>query len=124
MSWIKQALSPIIGGEAERQARKYLQQQGLDFISQNYRCKTGEIDLVMQDGKELVFIEVKFRSNQKFGKAVEFFHAAKRRKFESAVHFYLQEKKLNPSIVAHRIDIIGIDSFESDKCEITWLKHV
>lgn len=124
MQWIKQALSPIIGSEAERRARDYLQQQGLSFVTQNYRCKTGEIDLVMQDGSELVFVEVKFRSSQKFGNAVEFFHASKRRKFESAVQYYLQDKGLNPSVVAHRIDIIGIDVLDANQHNIRWLKHV
>jgi putative endonuclease len=124
LHWIKQALSPILGSEAERTARDYLTQQGLSFITQNYRCKTGEIDLVMQDGSELVFVEVKFRSSQKFGTAVEFFHASKRRKFESAVQYYMQNKGLNPSIVAHRIDIVGIDVLGTNKHNISWLKHV
>ena len=124
MQWIKQALSPLLGSEAEREARNYLQQQGLSFITQNYRCKTGEIDLVMQDGEELVFVEVKFRSSPKFGKAVEFFHASKRRKFESAVQYYMLEKGLNPSIVAHRIDIVGIDVLDASTHNINWLKYV
>lgn len=124
MAWYKQALSPILGSEAERKARDYLQQQGLSFITQNYRCKTGEIDLVMQDGSELVFVEVKFRSSSKFGKAVEFFHASKRRKFESALQYYMQDKGLNPSIVAHRIDIVAIDVLGANKHNISWLKYV
>ncbi|MFT4937570.1 MAG: putative endonuclease [Paraglaciecola sp.] len=123
MQWIKQALSPLIGNAAEREARKYLEQQGLHFLLQNYRCRTGEIDLIMQDGEELVFVEVKYRSQQKFGHAVEFFHPKKRRKFESAVQYYLQEKGLNPAGVAHRIDIVGIDLVGA-KNEISWLKYV
>ena len=90
---------------------------------QNYRCRSGEIDLIMQDGLELVFVEVKYRSQQKFGHAVEFFHPNKRRKFESAVQYYLQEKGLNPAVVAHRIDILGIDRV-GIKNEISWLKYV
>ena len=123
MQWIKPTLSGLIGNVAERQARKYLEQQGLRFLVQNYRCRTGEIDLIMQDGEELVFVEVKYRSQQKFGHAVEFFHPKKRRKFESAVQYYLQEKDLNHSAVAHRIDIVGIDGV-GVKNEISWLKYV
>ena len=123
MQWINQALSALIGNAAEQQARKYLEQQGLRFLLQNYRCRTGEIDLIMQDGQELVFVEVKYRSQQKFGHAVEFFHPKKRRKFESAIQYYMQEKGLNPAGVAHRIDIVGIDVVGA-KNEISWLKYV
>ena len=104
MKWIKQALSPLIGSEAERFARTFLEQQGLTFVMQNYRCRTGEIDLIMQEYDELVFVEVKYRSKSQHGSAIEFFHASKKRKFESAVMHYMLEKGFNPSIVPHRID--------------------
>ncbi|MFT4808876.1 MAG: putative endonuclease [Paraglaciecola sp.] len=124
MQWIKQALSPLIGSEAERFARTFLEQQGLTFIMQNYRCRTGEIDLVMQDGDELVFVEVKYRSQSQHGSAIEFFHASKKRKFESAVMHYLQEKGFNPSIVPHRIDLVGIQGKDKTQQNINWLKSV
>ena len=124
MQWIKQALSPLIGSEAERFARTFLEQQGLTFIMQNYRCRTGEIDLVMQDGDELVFVEVKYRSQSQHGSAIEFFHASKKRKFESAVMHYLQEKGFNPSIVPHRIDLVGIEGKGQHQQNINWLKSV
>lgn len=124
MHWIKQALSPFIGSEAERFARTFLEQQGLTFIMQNYRCRTGEIDLVMQDADELVFVEVKYRSQSQYGSAIEFFHARKKRKFESAVMYYMQEKGFNPSIVPHRIDLVGIEGKGHKQPNITWLKSV
>ena len=124
MQWIKQALSPFIGSEAERFARTFLEQQGLTFIMKNYRCRTGEIDLVMQDDDELVFVEVKYRSKSQHGSAVEFFHASKKRKFESAVMHYMQEKGFNPSIVPHRIDVVGIEGKGQQQQNVTWLKSV
>ena len=124
MRWIKQALSPLLGNEAERFARTFLEQQGLIFIMRNYRCRTGEIDLVMQDGDELVFVEVKYRSQSQHGSAIEFFHASKKRKFESAVMYYMQEKGFNPSIVPHRIDLVGIDGKGQQQQNINWLKSV
>jgi|TARA_B110000091_G_C13627070_1_gene395506 putative endonuclease len=124
LQWIKQALSPFIGSEAERFARTFLEQQGLTFIMKNYRCRTGEIDLVMQDDDELVFVEVKYRSKSQHGSAVEFFHASKKRKFESAVMHYMQEKGFNPSIVPHRIDVVGIEGKGQQQQNITWLKSV
>lgn len=124
MRWIKQALSTAIGGEAERFARTFLEQQGLTFVMQNYRCRTGEIDLIMQDRDELVFVEVKYRSNSQHGSAVEFFHASKKRKFESAVMHYMQEKGFNPSIVPHRIDLVGIEGKGRQPHNVNWLKSV
>ena len=114
MQWIKQAFSPLIGSEAERFA----------FVMQNYRCRTGEIDLIMQDGDELVFVEVKYRSKSQHGSAIEFFHASKKRKFESAVMHYMQEKGFNPSIIPHRIDLVGIEGNGQKQQNINWLKSV
>ena len=127
MQWIKQALSPLLGSEAERFARTFLEQQGLTFIMQNYRCRTGEIDLIMQDDDELVFVEVKYRKHNQYGSAIEFFHARKKRKFESAVLHYMQEKGFNPSIVPHRIDLVGIEGIagkDQQQKSIDWLKSV
>ncbi len=126
MQWIKQALSPLIGSEAERFARSFLEQQGLTFIMQNYRCRTGEIDLIMRDGDELVFVEVKYRSNSQHGSAIEFFHPSKKRKFESAVMHYMQDKKFNPSVVPHRIDLVGIEGNGQGQQQqnINWLKSI
>ena len=124
MKWIKQALSPLIGREAENVARTFLEQQGLIFIVQNYRCRSGEIDLIMQDTEELVFVEVKFRSKNQYGCAIEFFHASKKRKFESAVMHYMQEKGFNPSVIPHRIDLVGIEVKGQQQQNVNWLKSV
>ena len=56
-----------IGKSAEEYAKQYLQRQGLTLMGQNYRCKYGEIDLIMQDKKTTVFVEVRFRKSQRFG---------------------------------------------------------
>lgn len=124
MQWIKQALSPLIGSEAERFAQTFLEHQGLTLVMKNYRCRTGEIDLIMQDGEELVFVEVKYRSKSQYGAAIEFFHASKKRKFESAVMHYMQEKGFNPSVVPHRIDLVGIEGKGQQQQNINWLKSV
>jgi putative endonuclease len=124
LQWIKQALSPLLGQEAEKLAKHYLEKQGLVFITQNYRCRSGEIDLVMRDNETLVFVEVKYRSRMDFGAAIEYFHASKRRKFESAIAHYLHQNKLNPSSIDHRIDIIGLDSHSKGQAKYTWLQNV
>lgn len=119
MGWIKQSIATLIGRNAEQQAAEYLCQQGLRLIEKNYRCRLGEIDLIMQQGAELIFVEVKYRKASQYGQASEFFTLSKRKKVEKAIAFYLAQKKLNPSQIAHRIDVLAIDSHQ-----IQWFKAV
>jgi putative endonuclease len=121
LQWIK----PLNKGqEAERLAQQFLEQQGLSCVTTNYRCKTGEIDLVMRQDDLLVFVEVKYRTNSSHGSPIELFHKSKRQKFESAVKHYLFTKGLNPSIVAHRIDLVGIEMDNHGHSQINWLQAV
>jgi len=57
----------MIGAQAEKWAVRHLQQHGLKPIATNYRARFGEIDLIMQDGSSLEFIEVRLRRNTDFG---------------------------------------------------------
>ncbi|MCV2883525.1 YraN family protein [Aestuariibacter sp. AA17] len=111
--------SKLRGYAAESSARRYLEGQGLNFIQKNYLCRQGEIDLIMQDGAEWVFVEVKFRHNQQHGRAEEYFHANKRRKFEKAVLHFLHSKHINPAHVPFRIDVVAIN-----KDQLSWFKCV
>ena len=58
------------GEQAEAIALRYLQAKGLDLVERNYRCRFGEIDLIMRDGKTLVFTEVRLRKSNAFGGAL------------------------------------------------------
>ncbi|MFA3792191.1 YraN family protein [Aliiglaciecola sp. SL4] len=119
MQWIKQRFARETGQQSEIKARHYLQENGLDFHQSNYHCRSGEIDLVMRDGQEWVFVEVKYRSNSDYGTAAEYFHAAKRKKFTQAVKHFMHFHHLNPAMVAHRIDLVAIDGDQ-----IQWFKSV
>ncbi|UJP01573.1 MAG: YraN family protein, partial [Nitrosomonas sp.] len=55
------------GSDAEQIALTYLQRQNLVLVAQNYRCRFGEIDLIMRDGATLVFVEVRMRGSEAFG---------------------------------------------------------
>ncbi|WJG08699.1 YraN family protein [Aliiglaciecola sp. LCG003] len=119
MQWIKQSLSRVTGQQAENRARQYLMEHGLLFHSSNYQCRTGEIDLIMKNGSEWVFVEVKYRKNTEHGHAAEYFHAAKRKKFTLAMKHFMHNHDLNPAMVAHRIDLVAIDGDD-----IQWYKSV
>jgi len=58
------------GVKSEKQALYYLTSQGLTLLCQNYYCRFGEIDLIMQDQETIVFIEVRYRKNNDFGGAL------------------------------------------------------
>lgn len=105
----------LAGQIGEDQALAYLQQQGLQLLERNFRCKGGEIDLIMQDGKNLVFVEVRMRSEQKFGGAAASIGSVKQKRLIIAAQIYLQRYKMPPPC---RFDVIAFD----DK-KMTWLKN-
>jgi len=104
------------GESAEDRALKWLSRRGLRLVERNFRCKAGEIDLIMQDGEALVFVEVRYRSHASFGSAAESVTPAKQKKLRRAAAVYLQrQRKLPPC----RFDIIGVDAAS----RIDWLQN-
>ncbi|KTD44867.1 YraN family protein [Legionella quateirensis] len=106
------------GRIAEQKALSYLLEQGLKLVCQNYYCRLGEIDLIMREGNYLVFIEVRSRSNIKFGDGIASVTYAKRQKIIKTTSHYLLKHKVqerNPV----RFDVISIDGSSG---HITWLK--
>jgi len=97
----------ITGEQAERLAEKFLHDQGLVLIMRNFRCKTGEIDLVMQQGITLVFVEVRLRSDASFGSAADSVDFRKRKKLiRAAAMFLLLHREYGT--MACRFDVIAI----------------
>jgi putative endonuclease len=105
------------GQAAEEQALAYLHKQGLRLLARNYRSRSGEIDLVMQQADTLVFVEVRYRQSSHFGSAVESVTAAKQRKLLSTASRFLQERALD---VPCRFDVVGISGRQST--EIEWIQ--
>ena len=70
----------LAGENAEQAACDFLLAKQIKLIERNVRYPFGEIDLLMQDGKELVFVEVRFRRNQKFGGGAESVTLSKQKK--------------------------------------------
>ena len=106
----------IAGDAGEERALHFLQQHGLTLVERNFRCKGGEIDLVMQDGKALVFVEVRKRADASYGGAAASVTARKQARLVVAAQIFLQRYKMPP---ACRFDVIAIDA---DTME--WLKNV
>ncbi len=106
-----------LGVAAEKIAADYLASQGLVLITQNYSCRHGEIDLIMQDGKTTVFIEVRLRSNALFGGAGMSITKSKQAKLSRTAEHYLQ---LHGNI-ACRFDAILMT--KADVAHIEWIKN-
>lgn len=112
-------MASLIGYDAEQRAKYYLLENSLRFVEQNYKAKVGEIDLIMLDEKQLVFVEVKFRSTASRGSAAEQFTPKKRKRLERTINYYLLQKKLNPHHTNLRIDVVAIDGEQ-----VNWIKNV
>lgn len=105
------------GDHAEKLAAAYLQSQGLRLIERNYRCRFGEIDLVMQEGKSLVFVEVRLRGNNNFGGAAMSITESKQKKLILTAHHYLQTHGDMPC----RFDAILMSKANAE--DIEWLRN-
>jgi len=78
-----------IGVRAERCAERLLNRHGLKTLARNFRCRYGEIDLIMRDAGELVFVEVRARGNTAFVSGSESVDRAKRRRLRATAEHYL-----------------------------------
>ncbi len=105
------------GDSSEQDALEFLQQAGLKLISKNFSCKFGEIDLIMQEDKTLVFIEVRYRNTHKFGGAAASVNLQKQRKIIRTAEHYLQ--KNYQQLPACRLDVVAIDKNK----KIDWIKN-
>jgi putative endonuclease len=108
----------VLGQEAEDRACDYLQRHGLKLIQKNFSCPCGEIDLIMQDGDEVVFIEVRLRHHSYMGNALESVTAQKQKRLLKTALLYLQKKKWLDRVNC-RFDVVGMDSARN----IEWVKN-
>lgn len=105
------------GAQAEQLAAQFLQRHGLKLLQQNYRCRYGEIDLILQHGVTLVFAEVRLRSSSDFGGAAASINAAKQgRLIRTAQHYLATLAHIPPC----RFDAVLLQA--GDGSDIEWLK--
>lgn len=80
------------GAFGEQLARTYLENKGFRFITANWWCKAGEIDLVMQAGETIVFVEVRLRQPTTYGAGLDTVARDKQRKLIRAAKMYQQRE--------------------------------
>ncbi|RLA34434.1 MAG: YraN family protein [Gammaproteobacteria bacterium] len=107
------------GAAAEEVARAYLTRAGLKLLTRNHRCRGGEIDLVMEDDDSVVFVEVRYRSNTRFGRAEETVGPTKQARLLMAANHYLQRHaEQRPA----RFDVVAIHPDPTGGLEIEWIR--
>lgn len=113
--------SNTLGQAAEDAAAAWLRRHGLIDIEKNFRCKGGEIDLIMLHRNELVFVEVRLRSSSVFGSAAESVTSHKRRRVIRAAHYFLT---LRPRWQNYpcRFDVLAATT-RNRQWEWDWLQH-
>lgn len=113
----------IIGKIGEDKSVEYLENENYEIINRNYFCKFGEIDIIAMDksSKELVFIEVKTRTNQAFGMPIDAINKEKIKHLEKAINYYIIVKKIQEMDI--RIDAIEV-LLKGKKCFIHHVKKI
>jgi putative endonuclease len=104
----------------EEAAAQYLHRAGYAILARNYRCPAGEIDIVAQDGPQLVFVEVRTRSSRRFGTPEESITRTKRAKMAECAYAYLAEQRVTQP---WRVDFVGVDVEGGRVRAIRHLKH-
>jgi putative endonuclease len=106
------------GQQAEDRALAFLLRRGLLLLERNWRCRGGELDLVMRDNGLLVFVEVRYRASMKFGGAVASITPAKCQRLQFAGASYLQSRGW--SLFPCRFDAV-VNQLDG---RLTWLKNI
>lgn len=110
-----------LGLNAENRAFDYLKREGLEPVQRNFRCRLGEIDLVMHDGDCLVFVEVRYRKRNRFASAAMSIDRHKQRRLGMAAAAFLAASSRYQGCKT-RFDVVAFDSTASDRCRLQWLK--
>jgi putative endonuclease len=116
-----QSSTRSIGNNAEKWAKHYLEQKGLICLYEQYRTPLGEIDLIMRDKSEIVFVEVRYRENAAFGEPHETVNWHKQKRLIRAA-LYFQQRYSWTLAYNLRIDVVGILGNQL-KNKITWIPN-
>lgn len=96
----------ILGKEGERIAEIYLREKGYRLVERNYRCPAGELDLIALDRRVVVFVEVKTRTDDRFGGPLDSVHWRKQQKMIKTAQFFLSQQRLHQREA--RFDVVGV----------------
>ena len=113
--------SKLSGAWGEALAAEYLRKKRYTVVAAGYRTRFGEIDLIVQDRKYLVFVEVKLRKTADFAKAMEYVDWRKQDKIRITASMYLSQ---NPTKLQPRFDVIEIYAPQGTATETPEIRHM
>ena len=99
----KNLYKKLLGYLGEKKAQKYLKKQGYEILLTNYVTPYGEADIVCQKGSETVFIEVKTRTNEKFGRPCEAVDTKKQERYRRICEYYFLQNKMEMQNVSFAV---------------------
>lgn len=111
-----QKTTVAVGNDKEAVACEFLENKGLRPLQRNYRLRTGEIDLIMQDGDTIVFIEVRYRKHQHYGGALQSIDFRKQQRLIRTAQHYLMK---HAPYASGRFDVIAIEG----NTGINWVQN-
>lgn len=97
----------LVGSEQETKVQEYLQEKGYEILARNFYTKHGEIDLIAKKDGYLVFVEVKYRADGRFGEPEEAVDFRKQKKIIAAAQYYLYKNRI-PFETPCRFDVAGV----------------
>jgi len=106
------------GTAAEDFALRYLETRGLILVTRNFRCRVGELDLILRDGEHLVFVEVRSRRHDRFGTPAESVTRRKQQRLLRAAAFYLQRQRLD---LPCRFPVVAILQ-TGNEAQVEWIQ--
>ena len=100
-----------LGEWGERQARLHLEDKGYSLLANNFRCRAGEIDIVARQGDQVVFVEVKARRGDAYGRAEESISPARAERLADVAEEFMQTRMAGEfdSGTAWRIDLVCLN---------------
>ena len=111
----------LAGAWGEAVAAEYLRKKRYELLAAGYRCRFGEIDLIVKDRKFLVFVEVKLRKSSTFAKALEYVDRRKQDKLRITASMFLSQ---NPTNLQPRFDVIEIYAPEGPQTRKPQIYHL
>lgn len=111
----------LLGAWGEDRAAEYLKKKGYRILGRNYSCRLGEVDIIAQKGRFVVFAEVKLRKNDRFARAAEHVTEAKQRRVAAAAELWLQA---NAGHGQPRFDVVEVYAPEGAATVKPQINHI
>jgi putative endonuclease len=112
----------VIGRRGEDLAAAFLSAKGFIEVARNWRCRVGEIDLIVKRGNEVRFVEVKLRRTETYGNPEEAITRTKLRHLARTVECWLLDQAVEPK--QYQVDAVAIKLLSGREPEIVWIEGI